>query len=137
MTRKMIASAFALALLLGAAACSSDDDDSSGGGSSGDLASTLKDAAADEGEELTDAQATCLADVMVAVLGEDEAQAAAEEGSAGIEEAMTSFSEAMTGTGDVEAATEVIENLQGLSDECLTEIGISKEDLDAMAELSG
>ena len=135
MTRKMIASAFALALLLGAAACSSDDDSSGGG--SGDLASTLQDAAADEGEDLTDTQASCLADVMVAVLGEDEANAAAEQGSAGIEEAMTSFSEAMTGAGDVEAASEVIENLQGLSDECLSELGISQDDLDAMSELSG
>lgn len=133
MNKKLTASALALALLFGgAAACSSDDS----GGGGDDLASTLKDAAADEGEEITDTQAECAADLLVAVLGEEEAQAAAEKGSAGIEEAMTGLTETMTGTGDVEEATRIIESLGGLSDECLTEMGLSREQIDEMSALT-
>ena len=136
MIRKLMAAAFAMALLLGAGACSSDDDDDSSGGG-GDLASTLQQAASDEGEEISEEEATCLADVMVAVLGEDEAQSAAEGGSAGIEEAMGSFTEAMAGTGDPAEAQEVLNNLLEVDDSCLDQLGVNRAELESLSEAAG
>lgn len=122
--RKFVAAFFAAGLLFAGAACS--DDDSGGGG--GDLAATLQEAAAEEGEEISDEEAGCLAEVMVAILGEEEAEAAAAEGPAGIEEAMSAIE-----SGDDPAALGAMAAAMAELDEaCLETMGMTPEDIEMM-----
>ena len=133
MLKKMVALSFAAALVFAGAACS-DDDDSSGGGGSSDLAAQVKSAADEAGEDLSDEEAQCTVDIMVALIGEDATKEAIEGGPEAIAEAMGSVTDAMLGTGD---ATEALDNLLELDDVCFEMMGLSKSDLESLSDLSG
>jgi len=117
MNRKYIASAIALGLLFGAAACSSDSE-------GGDLTSQIQEGASAEGEEVSDEEATCLGDVLVALLGADGAEEAVAGGQAGIQEAMT----AISGGGDDPEGT--LESLKAVDSTCLDLMGIDPASLE-------
>jgi len=121
MHRRYIAGVLALGLLFGSAACSSDDD---GDSASGNLASQIQDAAKEEGEEVTDEQADCLGQMLVALLGEDGAKDAVAEGSEGIQEAMTALEDG----GDDPLGT--LEKLQEVDEDCLALMGLDPGELD-------
>lgn len=96
------------AFALTAAACGSDDADT------GDMAGQIQEAAAADGEEITDAEAACAAEYLVAVLGESEAESAIEAVGNDDEDAIDdAFEEALSDPSAMEDA------MGDLSDECL------------------
>ena len=80
MLKKLVAVAFAAALVGSGAACSSDDD-GGGGDAQAQLADLLKEDAASEGTEVSDEEADCMAGAMVDLIGEDQVQEALDSGS--------------------------------------------------------
>ena len=80
MVKKLVAVAFAAALVSTGAACSSDDD-GGGSGTQAQLADVLQESAqSEDGVELSDDEASCLAGVMIDSFGEEEVQSALDSG---------------------------------------------------------
>lgn len=131
MQRKYAAGLMALALVFGGVGCSDDEGGGGGGGGGGDVAADLKKAAEDAGEDISDKEAECAADMLVALLGEEEAKKAASKGGAAIEEAMGSFENA--DDFDAEQIQDMVDGLKGMSDECLETMDMTREDIDALA----
>lgn len=125
MLKKLVAVAFAAALVTSGAACSSDDDEGgSGGGTQAELADMLQESAqSEDGVELSDDEASCLAGVMIDSFGEEEVQTALDSG----EE--PNFDEAMS--DDPEEALEFLNQLT----ECAPDLmGMSTEDGESVDE---
>ena len=130
MQSKILATVFAAALLFAGAACSSDDG---GSGGSGDLASKIQEAAAEEGEDLTDEEADCTAQLLVAVAGEDAVTEAIDEGPEAIAALMVGFEE---GGDDPAAMGEMMSAMADLDEGCLETFGVSAEDIEVMQGLT-
>jgi hypothetical protein len=132
MQRKYAAGLMALALVFGGVGCSDDEGGGGGGGGGGgDLAADMKKAANDAGEEISDEEAECAAEMLVALLGEEDAKAAASKGGSAIEEAMASFGESEN--ANPEDLKRTVDALTDMSDECLEAMDMTREDIEALA----
>ena len=80
MVKKLVAVAFASALVFAGAACSSDDEGGSGGSTQSQLADVLKEDAAADGADVSDEEADCIAGAMIDLIGEDAVQEALDSG---------------------------------------------------------